>query len=224
MAAPPRGNFSTDRPGGSIAAGPYRSNNDILNAETGERTPDTRWNDAAANFSEKSTDLVESGKTLAYRNDVEAKGSTSYRTLPETARTWSEDVMSAVDPTRGNVASKFGWADDTSFRNKPHPALVHLAEAGYDPVVLPNRTPRTLTWGGPLDGRSSPHHASYQMSLPFAPNNDDKLAEALGVSEPPYNQLARASDSQDFNKASSARREAFDAGRLWTMRKPDSIG
>ena len=30
LADPPRGNFSTERPGGSIAAGPYRSNNTIV--------------------------------------------------------------------------------------------------------------------------------------------------------------------------------------------------
>lgn len=138
LESPPRGNFATNRPGGSIAAGPYKSGNVIVNQETGERTPDTRWSDQAANFADKATDLVESGRTLAYRNDVEASGSTSYRTAPETARTWSEDVMSASDPQRpGTPASKYGWVDDASFRNRPHPALVHLAEAGYDPRLDP---------------------------------------------------------------------------------------
>jgi hypothetical protein len=137
LADPPRGTFMTERPGGSIAGGPYRSNNDIVNRETGERTKDTRWSDSAANYAEKATDLVEQGKTLAYRNDVEAVGSTSYRALPETARTWSEDVMQARNPLNGRPASeKYGWTgDEHAFRNKPHPALVHLAEAGYDPSI-----------------------------------------------------------------------------------------
>lgn len=114
LTAPPRGNFSTPRPGGSIAAGSMRSRNSVVNAETGERTEDTRWSDQAANFAGKATDLVESGKTLAYRNDIEAAGSTSYRTLPETTRTWSEDVLDAPNA---------------------HPALGHLAQQGYNPMV-----------------------------------------------------------------------------------------
>jgi hypothetical protein len=214
MAPPPTGGFSTERPGGSIASGLYRSGQTIVNQETGEKTVDTRWGDPAANYASKATDLVEKGKTLAYRNDVEAQGSTSYRTLPETARTWSEDVMSAKDPSSGHLASKYGWADDTSFRNKPHPALVHLAEKGYDPVVLPDETPRVLgTYSAePL-----------QMSLPFGNRNeDDKLADALGVQPQTYEQAARVSLAADVNKAGNARREAFDAGRTWTMRKPAS--
>jgi hypothetical protein len=205
MAQPPRGSFSTPKAGGAIVGGDYRSNVNIYNEETGESTKDTRWTDSAANYAEKATDLVESGKTLPYRNDVEAKGSTSYRTLPETARTWSEDVMSAKDPTRGSLASKYGWADDTSFRNKPHPALVHLAEAGYDPVVLPNETGRTL----------NSYKDSYQMSLPLGnPALPDQTVE----------EAARVAHAKDHNKASTARQEAFDAGRTWTMRKPNSIG
>ena len=199
MAPPPRGSFSTPKAGGGIVGGNYKSDNVIYNEETGDLTKDTRWTDSAANYAEKGTDLVESGKTLAYRNDVEAKGSTSFRTLPETARTWSEDVMSAKDPSSGHLASKYGWADDTSFRNKPHPALVHLAEKGFDPVVLPNETPRTL------DSRT----ASYQMTLPLAP------------ADSPY-PTGGERRGLDFNKASAARQEAFDAGRTWTMRKPTS--
>jgi hypothetical protein len=216
MAPPPTGGFSTDRPGGSIASGLYRSGQTIVNQETGEKTVDTRWGDAAANYAEKGTDLVEQGKTLAYRNDVEAQGSTSYRTLPETARTWSEDVMQARSPINGRPASeKYGWSgDEHAFRNKPHPALVHLAEKGYDPVVLPKETPRTI-------GMTS--EEPLQMSLPFGNrNDDDKLADALGVQPQTYEQAARVSLSSDVNKASAARQEAFDAGRLWTMRKPTS--
>src|SRR6185436_5521614 len=201
MAPPPRGSFMTPKAGGAIVGGDYRSNVNIYNEETGESTKDTRWTDSAANYAEKATDLVESGKTLAYRNDVEAKGSTSYRTLPETARTWSEDVMSAADPTSGHLASKYGWKDDTSFRNKPHPALVHLAEAGYDPVVLPNEKGRTL----------SSYKDSWQMSLPLGkPELPDQTVE----------QAANVAHAVDLNKAGTARREAFDAGRTWTMRKP----
>ena len=111
--------------------------------------------------------------------------------------------MSAADPTSGHLASKYGWKDDTSFRNKPHPALVHLAEAGYDPVVLPNETGRTL----------SSYKDSYQMSLPFGnPNTPNQTAE----------DAARVAHAKDHNAASTARREAFDAGRTWTMRKPTS--
>ena len=105
----------------------------------------------------KATDLVESGKTLAYRNDVEAKGSTSYRTLPETTRTWSEDVMQARNPLNGRPASeKYGWSgDEHAFRNKPHPGLVHLAEQGYDPRLDPKQ-----------DMQKS-HLAGKQLGLPF---------------------------------------------------------
>lgn len=133
---PPRGNFSTERPGGSIAAGPMRSNVRIVNAETGEMKEDTRWADPAANFATKATDIVEKGGTLAYRNDVESAGSTSYRALPETVRTWSEDVLGATSPRTGRPATA-GEHPDTEhgFRNEPHPALVHLAQQGYNPLI-----------------------------------------------------------------------------------------
>jgi hypothetical protein len=208
MAPPPKGSFATPRKGGSIAGGDYRSNNVILNAETGEKTPDTRWSDSAANFAEKATDLVESGKTIAYRNDVEGKGSTSFRTLPETVKTWSEDVTSAVSPRTGALASKYGWKEDGNFRNEPHPGLVHLAEKGYDPVVM-----NVGTEGPP----------SYQLSLPFGTrNHEDKLADALGVPEQTYDEAARVSGAMDFNKAQRSRTEEFEAGHTWQMRKPTS--
>lgn len=122
MADPPKGNFMTDRPGGSVAAGSMRSMNRVVNKETGERTEDTRWSDQAANFATKATDLVASGKTLAYRNDIEAVGSTSFRTLPETTSTWSEDVLA---------------------QRNPAPALKHYAEAGYNPVQQVSKLPGT---------------------------------------------------------------------------------
>lgn len=125
LVQPPRGNFATDRPGGSIAAGPYKSHTTIYNSETGESTPDTRWSDPAANFADKATDLVESGKTIAYRNDVEMPGSTSYRTLPETTRTWGEDVLE----------------DKTA-----HPAMRAAAEQGFNPVMRSSqKTPAHLS-------------------------------------------------------------------------------
>ncbi len=134
VAPPPKGNFMQDRPGGSIAAGSMRSQVRIKNAETGEMTEDTRWSDPAANFASKATDLVESGKSIAYRNDVEGKGTTSYRALPETVRTWSEDVLGATDPRSGMPATVGESRDEEhGFRNVPHPALVHLAQAGYNP-------------------------------------------------------------------------------------------
>lgn len=164
IAAPPKGNFSTERPGGSIAAGSMRSQNRIVNSETGERSEDTRWSDPAANFASRATDLVESGKTLAYRNDIEAPGSTSYRTLPETGRTWSEDVLGSTTPSGRNMP---GHSADTEhgFRGTPHPALVHLASLGYNPVQ-----------------RKS------ELSMP--------------------------------DEANIARRNAFEAGQAWSLRKP----
>jgi len=191
LAPPPRGGFSTPRPGGSIAGGDYRSGNLIVNKETGERTKDTRWSDAAANFATKATDLVESGHSIAYRNDVEAKGSTSYRTLPETVRTWSEDVLGATSPRTGRPSTPGEQADVASgFRNEPHPGLVHLARAGYNPQVRPG-----VDFSRPDD-----------VTLKFASGREEDVpgAEIGGVGTPEYRR----------------RTDAFEAGQLFTMRKP----
>lgn len=205
LVPPPRGGFATDRPGGGIAGGDYKSNNVIVNEETGERTKDTRWSDSAANFAEKATDLVESGKTIAYRNDVEAKGSTSYRTLPETTRTWSEDVMSARSPDRGSPASKYGWnSDEHNFRNTPHPALVHLAEAGYDPRLDPKADlPK---------GRA----AGIQLSMPLT-GMADVSDPATGKVD--WDRASRRQMPTDQQKAWAGR--PGDA-ELWALRKPTS--
>lgn len=201
LAPPPRGNFSTDRPGGSIAAGSMRSQNRVLNQETGERTEDTRWSDQAANFASRATDLVESGKTLAYRNDIEAAGSTSYRTLPETTRTWSEDVLGSTTPGGRSVP---GESADTEhgLRGTPHPALVHLAQQGYNPVVNQRETPR-------IPKRDQ---AEVQQRLGF------EDPHGRGDQAPEVRQ--RLWEGHDLNAAASAREEAFNSGRLWSLRKP----
>lgn len=135
----PSGNFFTQRRHANVS-GSLRSERTILNAETGERTLDKRWSDPAANYAERATDLVEKGHTLPYRNDVEGQGSTSYRTLPETVRTWSEDVLNATSPRTETPAgvghSDVQWQDPHAFRNEPHPAMVEAAKAGYNPVAL----------------------------------------------------------------------------------------
>jgi hypothetical protein len=200
LASPPRGSFSTPRPGGMPIGGEYKSNATIVNKETGEETKDTRWSDVGANFAEKATDLVERGKTLAYRNEVEARGSTSYRTLPETARTWSEDVLSSAHPGTGRAASKYGWTDDPhAFRGVPHPVLVHLAESGYDPVIETNKTPPAL----------NRYSSEYQLSLPFETSPGQT-----------YEQAARVSEAHDWNAADISRRESFNRGKDWTLRRP----
>lgn len=201
LADPPRGTFMTERAGGSISGGPFRSDREIVNAETGERTKDTRWTDSAANYSLKGTDAVEEGKTLAYRNDVEAQGSTSYRTLPETARTWSEDVMQARNPLNGRPASeKYGWTgDEHAFRNKPHPALVHLAEKGYDPVVLRSDKPSS--------GLTTPVQLSF-----------GDLTQPDGTPSEDY-QIVNKS-LQRSEGAARSRTADFEAGRTARLRKP----
>jgi hypothetical protein len=74
---------------------------------------ETRTDDAA-NYADDADDLVDLGHAVPYRNNTEDPGSTSYRVLPESVRTWGEDVM----------------AD-----RHAHPALTHLARHGYNPAV-----------------------------------------------------------------------------------------
>jgi hypothetical protein len=76
--------------------------------------PIREMEDDKANYTAEADRRVEAGKALPYRNNVEDAGSTSYRALPETVRTWGEDVM-----------------DD----RHAHPALKHLARHGYNPAV-----------------------------------------------------------------------------------------
>ena len=206
LAEPARGNFSTERPGGGIAAGPHKSNSIIVNSETGERTPDTRWSDSAANFSSKATDLVEAGKTLAYRNDVEARGSTSYRALPETTRTWSEDVLGSTTPGGGNVP---GHSADTEhgLRGTPHPALVAAAEQGFNPVLNTQQHPRIIP--------SS--RLETQQRIPFEGPNDLLVHHGKEVA-PEVRQ--RVWENNDVNVARTTHEEAFNLGRLWDVAKP----
>jgi len=79
---------------------------------TGPLTP--TMSDHDANYSDEAGRAVREGKTVPYVNDYEDPGAISYRALPETVRTWSRDV--AADPTA-------------------HPALKHLAQRGYNPML-----------------------------------------------------------------------------------------
>ena len=142
MEGPKEGaSFRTERRHGQLVAGPEQSSAmDYSKPGHEEGVRDTRWSDEAANYAERATDLVEEGKTLPYRNEVEAAGSTSFRTKPDTVRTWSEDVMNARSPRTGAPAgsgTEVDWQDEHAFRNEPHPSLVHLAQQGYNPVVQP---------------------------------------------------------------------------------------
>jgi hypothetical protein len=100
-----------------------------------------RWTDDAANFSDQATDVVEAGRTVPYKNDAEGPKSTSFRTLPETVRTWSEDVLGARRPN-GEAAVRGQPVDpDHPLTSTPHPALVHLAKQGYNPRLDLNDRP-----------------------------------------------------------------------------------
>ena len=199
IAEPPEGEFATPISGGRMMAGPYRSKARILNAETGESKSDTRWTDEAANYATRATDLVESGKTLAYRNQAEAQGSTSYRTLPEATRTWSEDVLGSRHPGTGLSPKREGgpgWENpdlEHGFRNVPHPALVHLAERGYNPVIDTHETSRV----------GLPHQQDLQLKM-FDPEKSSQ----------------RAMETHAQNEMTGTRMQHFDEGRFVQMKKP----
>jgi hypothetical protein len=127
VADPPPGKFSTPAAGGHVYSETYASDH------PGREGRGPEWSDTAANQALKATDLVEQGKTLAYHNEIEG-GGTSYRTLPETTRTWSEDVLNARSPRTGRTAGD-NTNDPHALRNEPHPALVAAAKAGFNPTV-----------------------------------------------------------------------------------------
>lgn len=70
--------------------------------------------DRYANYSQEATDIVRAGGVVRYHNDYENPGSVSYRALPESTKTWSQDV--SEDPTA-------------------HRALQRLAGGGFNPVI-----------------------------------------------------------------------------------------
>ena len=100
-----------------------------------EDPSEQRWTDDAANFSDQATDVVEAGKTVPYKNDAEGPKSTSFRTLPETTRTWSEDVLGARKPGGGAAVRGQPVDPDHPLTSTPHPALVHLAKQGFNPAL-----------------------------------------------------------------------------------------
>jgi hypothetical protein len=86
-----------------------------LNAATSDQdAPQTVVDDEYANYSPHADAAVKRGEVVTYENEIEHRGSLSYRALPEATRTWSEDVK--ADPTA-------------------HPALRHFAERDYNPVL-----------------------------------------------------------------------------------------
>jgi len=70
--------------------------------------------DHEANYSDAAGKIVREGGVVQYHNAYENPGSVSYRALPESTRTWSQDVSN--DPTA-------------------HRALQRLAGGGYNPVI-----------------------------------------------------------------------------------------
>ena len=106
--------------------------------EPASRTSEGRgknWTDEKANYSGRATSLVEQGKALPYSNVWEHTGSTSYRAMPSTARTWSEDVQDSAQATRSRFWGEGALPDPATARNRPHPALEHVAKLGYEPTV-----------------------------------------------------------------------------------------
>lgn len=202
---PPQGSFRTPRPGGSFAGGWYRANKPGPDGEW------STWSDTAANHAERGTDMVEAGKTIPYENEAEDKGSISYRTLPETTRTWAEDVLNARAPGSGRPAGAgtpdVDWNDEHAVRNVPHPALVHLAERGYNPVVrgdlgevrenIGERARRAS------EGSRHPMGTS-DSSRPVRYKDDGPMPGPLKQPEP----------------TAESRRAAFLQAQDWTMGKP----
>lgn len=93
------------------------------------------WSDYEANYDEQSTDRVERGEVLPYRNEFEDKGSVSYRALPNVAKTWGETVLEAHDQHDG-FSDRWGRRT-TRPQGLPRPSTgqVAAAQAGYNPVV-----------------------------------------------------------------------------------------
>lgn len=89
------------------------------------------WSDETVNYNESLTDMVEEGRVIPYRNDVEDTGSISYRADPKVMRRWSDDVLAA--PKSGHGA--------------PHPAYTYLAEKGYNPVVETGKIQEQVQYG-----------------------------------------------------------------------------
>jgi hypothetical protein len=103
-----------DRYGGSEAVGhPVRIARSTLETPLSinvqaDKDPETgmrRWTDKEANFSPSLQDKVEDGKTIPYENTFEDIGSTSYKALRYTARTWADDVEAAHERNRGGVSA-----------------------------------------------------------------------------------------------------------------------
>ena len=96
-----------------------------------EMTADeSRWSDAAANYSPQLTDYVEAGKVIPYRNTVEDIGSTSFRGKPEALETWSEQVL------HSNLLLEAGRHRPGISKSKPSAEQVAAAKAGYEPTIL----------------------------------------------------------------------------------------
>jgi hypothetical protein len=138
--------------------------------------PIPEYKDDQANYTSEADLHVEAGKALPYRNNVEDAGSTSYRVLPETVRTWGEDVMSD--------------------RNA-HPALTHLARHGYNPAVnLHEDHERTManSWGMSEKGEqgtlwnyevnTTDLRSDQRRTVGFHQEHQDAIAHAQSVNSP----------------------------------------
>lgn len=192
--APP-GNFSTIGAHEQIYTGKMRSRRFGASEDYGEHP----WSDVAVNYSELATDKIEEGKTLPYINEGEHKGSTSFRALPETVRTWSEDVLGARHPETGHTAGREGPDLEHGFRNRPHPAYVHLAEKGYNPTIMGAGARNFNRYSDPV-----------QLHLPFGSPGDS-----------PGEQYAHTTQWEAHSEAKA--RDAFQqrafSGAQWTMHK-----
>jgi hypothetical protein len=109
-----------DKEGHLAHAHPVKiARNTVLGNEAGPKV----YNDYQANHSSNLTDNMEAGGTIAYTNDVEDSGTVSYRTLRQTARSWNDDMDTAI-----SKSSRFGIRG-------PRPMYREAHEQGYSPVV-----------------------------------------------------------------------------------------
>lgn len=118
----------------AMQSGRYGDSRDYIHparipATTMREAGSTRWTDAAANYDPEATDVVEAGGVVPYKNEVESRGSMSFRIKPEHLSSWAEDVLHA-DQFRtlpGAPGVRVG---------RPRPEYVELAKRGYNAQVL----------------------------------------------------------------------------------------
>jgi hypothetical protein len=128
--------------------------------------------DRDANYSGHADKAVREGKTVPYRNDYENPGAISYRALPETTKTWSQDVTQTPSA---------------------HPALQRLAATGYNPVMEPEEVHLTMLSNSKVkqpqlfaadvvqNGKSISHHVNEDDAFATVEAKKAKGQYGLGV-------------------------------------------